>query len=386
MKHFLKTLALFLLPALILFAPAILILFYAGEFYPPAKLGELARGPQTIVAGNAYSNVRGAYQLQETFFRQPEVIALGTSRVGGFRDVFFRDPTIFYNDTGTGGVLSNFRYFLEKLEHPPRIIIAGMDPYFFSPEEVAKNSVVTRPDPFVKHVPWYGPFFEGLFLGGGWWKIYPDYFAGKFFLTDVFGSRHSTTTFIGLRAVATGNGFLNDGSNYYGDVINSAQNQRKALEGIDALAARISDTFGDEYGSGISPEAVTELHRFLDIAKGQGSTVIGFIPPISHAEYERLKTFPNAPYAYAFKNLASTLTHIYAEYGYDFYDFGDVVAFGGSDAEMVEAKHGSEKVYLRLFIKMVEKSSSLKALVDVGDLKKKLQETKSNYEVFPLSI
>ncbi|TSC68820.1 MAG: Uncharacterized protein G01um101456_494, partial [Parcubacteria group bacterium Gr01-1014_56] len=154
MSHFLKHLALFLLPLIVFFTPATVILFYAGEFYPPQMLGELARGSSRIIVGAAYNNIRSDYQLQETILRQPEVIALGTSRVGGFRAEFFKDPAIFYNDTGTGGVLSNFRHFIEATAvHPPKIIIAGMDAYFFNPEEVAKNNVVERPNPFLTHVP-----------------------------------------------------------------------------------------------------------------------------------------------------------------------------------------------------------------------------------------
>ena len=383
--YFLKKLALFLLPLFLLFAPATLVLWQVGEFYPSAYLGKLARTGAPIVVGSAYSNTRGNYQLQETLIRQPEVVALGTSRVGGFRAVFFKDPIVFYNDTGTGGVLSNFRYFLEKLsDNPPRIIIAGMDAYFFNPEEVEKNSVVTRPDPFIVQSSWHQPLLGGVFLGGAWWKIYPDYFAGKFTLSKVFGERSGDVTYIGLRAVADGNGFLNDGSNYFGDVINSKEKQQKALEGIAALAASISVTNGDEYGSGISPEALDEVRRFLDTAKKQGSYVIGFIPPLSQAEYERLKAFPDAPYAYAFKNLGSVLSGIYREYGFDFYDFTDITSFGGSDIEMVESKHGSEKIYLRMFIKMAERNKQLGALVDTRYLTKKLHSAESNLVVFPL--
>lgn len=375
----------FLTPIALVFAPAVIVLTASGEFYSTQKVGELARSRETIVVGAAYSNTRGDYQLQETFIRKPEVIALGTSRVGGFRAVFFKDPAVFYNDTGTGGVLSNFRYFLEKVsDNSPKIIIAGMDPYFFSPEEVARNSVVTRPDPFVAYISPHRPFFEGLFLGGGWWRIYPDYFSDKFSLSDVFGAQYANTTYIGLRAVADGNGFLNDGSNYFGDVISSKEKQQNARASIEALAASISETSGDEYGSGISPEALAEVRRFLDTTKKQGSYVIGFIPPLSHAQYERLKEFPNAPYAYAFKNLGPVLTNLYKEYGYDFYDFTDITAFGGSDSEMVESKHGSEKLYLRMFIKMAQINKQLGALVDTRYLTKRLQSAESNLVVFPL--
>ncbi len=383
MRLFLTICALFLAPLVLLFAPAIILLSSVGEFYAPETVGKLAREGHAIVVGNAYSNVRSGYQLQETLLRKPLVIALGTSRVGGFRSAFFTDPNIFYNDTGTGGVLSNFRYFLEKLKHPPRIIIAGMDPYFFNPEE-AKNSVVVRPDPFLKRVSWYEPFFSSLFTGGGWWRIYRDYATGKFTLKNVFGPRVGGPTLVGLRAVADSNGFLNDGSNYFGDVIHDKRNQEKVRAGILALAERISQTYGDEYGSGISPEALAEVRRFLDTAKKNNSEVIGFLPPLSHAVYERLQAFPEASYAYAFHNLGRVLTEVYREYGYDFYDFSDIESFGGSDREMVESKHGSEKIYLRLFIQMAHMNKPLGALVDIPSLTHKLMKTKSDFEVFTL--
>lgn len=372
-------------PFALVFLPPTAILFFSGEFYAPQKVGELARGPQTVIVGSAYSNVRSDYQLQETLYRQPEIIALGTSRVGGFRSAFFKDSDIFYNNTGVGGVLSNFRYFLEKIsDHPPRIVIAGMDAYFFNPEE-ARNNVVMRPDPFIERVPWYGPFFSSLFQGGGWWRIYRDYAAGKFTLQNVFSRDSAGVMRIGLRAVADGNGFLNDGSNYFGDVIANLSNQEKVRQSIKHLSDSISESNGDEYDSNISEDALAEVRRFLDASKKNNIHVIGFIPPMSHAEYERLQAFPNAPYAYAFKNLGRVLADLYREFGYDLYDFSDIAVFGGSDAEMVESKHGSEKLYLRLFIKMAEKNKSLGSLVDTVYLTNKLMNAKSAYEVFPLT-
>ncbi len=386
MTIFFKKIFLFMIPFVLVFLPPTAILFFAGEFYVPERVGELARGSRVVIAGSAYSNIRGDYQLQETLYRQPEIIALGTSRVGGFRSVFFKDPDIFYNDTGVGGALSNFRYFLEKIsDHPPRIIIAGMDAYFFNPEE-AKNNVVIRPDPFIERVPWYGPFFSSLLQGGGWWRIYLDYADGKFTLQNVFRRDSAAVTRIGLRAVADGNGFLNDGSNYFGDVIADSSSQEKIRQSIKRLSDSISESNGDEYGSDISEDALAEVRRFLDTSRKNNIHVIGFIPPMARAEYERLQSFHNASYAYAFNNLGKVLASVYKEYGFEFYDFTNIESFGGSDAEMVESKHGSEKLNLRLFITMAEKSKRLGSLVDTVYLTNKLMNAKSTYEVFPLTI
>lgn len=49
------------------------------------------------------------------------------------------------------------------------------------------------------------------------------------------------------------------------------------------------------------------------------------------------------------QTLAPTLSATYREYGFDFYDFSDIASLGGADVEMIDAKHGGEKMYLRLF-------------------------------------
>ena len=385
MKTFLKNLALFLLPLIALFAPSFIVLFASGEFTSLSTIEELSRGERTILVGQAYSDFRAEYQLHETSVRRPLVMTLGNSRVGEFRAAFFKDPNVFYNTTGATGALSDYRHFIEQLaDKPPKIILANMNFSFFNPEE-AKNLAVERPDPFGAPQPAvYDIVLEAFVRNGGWWKAYADYFAGKFTLADVFTPTKNTVTTIGLRARADSGGFTNDGSDYYGNIINYPLNQRETLAEIDALAASITNTSGDEYGSGISSDALAELRKFLSLCKEKNIVPIGFLPPISHAEYEALQQHPDASYAYAFKNLGPTLADVYKEYGFDFYDFSDILSFGSSDNEMVDRKHGGEKMYLRLFIRMAENSVSLNSFVNIPYLKKKLATATSTYYVFGL--
>ena len=346
---------------------------------------ELSRGERTILVGQAYSNFRAEYQLHETSVSRPLVMTLGNSRVGEFRAAFFKEPNVFYNTTGTTGALSDYRHFVEQLaDKPPKIIIANMNYSFFNPEE-AKNLAVERPDPFgaSQSAP-YDIALEAFVRNGGWWKVYADYFAGKFTLADIFTPARSAVMTIGLRALSTSSGFTNDGSDYYGNIIDYPLNQQGTLLAIDALAASITNTNGDEYGSGISSDALAELRVFLALAKKKDIVVIGFLPPISHAEYEALQQHPDASYTYAFKNLGPTLASVYKEYGFDFYDFSDILSFGSSDSEMVDRKHGGEKMYLRLFIQMAEGSKSLQPLVNLPYLKERLARATSTYYVFGL--
>ena len=382
MRAFLKKLFWFLLPLGIFFTPALIMFSASGEFTPLADIEELSRGQRSILVGQAYNNFRDVYQFEETSIRRPSVIALGSSRVGQFRGIFFRDSELFYNAAGSIGALSEFTDFIKHLSQPPQIIIAGMDSYFFQLEN-EKNNVVARPDPFMTRVQSYDPFFESFFRNGGWWKIYADYSKGKFSLTQLFAKTDDRIV-IGLRSLMTSGGFTNDGSDYYGDIIDRPSNQVKILPGIAAFAAGISATYGDEYGNGISDNALKELRKFLSLCKEKNITAVGVLPPISHAEYEALQKYKDAPYASAFKKLGVVLASVYKEYGFDFYDFRDIEALGSTDNEMFDNKHGGEKLYLRLFITMAEHSSSLAPLVDVPYLKSRLVSATSTYAVFGL--
>ncbi len=381
MKKFLKHIFLFLLPLGILFAPGIFLLYHTNEFYSIEEVGALSKGEEPLLYAPAYSNFTQELQKQGTLLHQPTVLALGNSRVGEFRGVFFKDPGIFYNATGAVGALSDFKNFLEAVApYQPKILIVNMDHYFFNPDQ-AKNNVVTRPNPFTNpQSSWIDVALEALIRQGGWWKVYADYWHDKYSPTEVFSHRTPNTS-IGLRAVVDKSGRTNDGSDYYNTSTPSFQ--PKTMEAIHALADTISPTHGDWYGDSISADALQETRTFLEYCKEKGIFVIGFLPPIAPTEYDRIQAFPDASYAEVVKTLAPTLSTTYREYGFDFYDFSDVASIGGSDLEMIDAKHGGEKMYLRLFLKIAE-SKPLQPFVDISVLTKKLTSATSTYYVFGL--
>lgn len=384
MYRFLTQVAYFVTPLGLLCAFPLAVLWRSGEFHSVQYVETLMQRSTPLVHGPAYNNYRQEYQRDMMEKRTPEVITLGSSRVGEFRAAFFKNPTLFQNGTGGfNGALSGMSDFVQDMPTPPRIIIASMDQYFFQPED-AKNRVVERPYTPPPHSAFYEPFFESFFRAGGWWKVYSDYSAGKINLHTIFGARSPTTTATGLRAVANGSGFTNDGSDYYGEVIYSPALQEKTASDIAALSAQITETYGDEYGSGISEDALAQVRRLLNLARSRGVIVIGFLPPMSHAVHARLAAYPEAPYAYAYRHLGGVLAGIYKEYGFDFYDFSDITSFGASDKEMLDSKHGSEKMYTRLFIVMAQHSAVLQPLTDIPYLQERLRSANSDLVVFGL--
>ncbi len=383
MSKFFRNLVFFLVIPVCFFTPTVILFLISGEMYSLPAVERLSRGDRTILFSTAYSNFHPRLQKDEVIARKPVILALGSSRVGEFRGAFFKDPRVFYNATGVVMTMSDFGTFFKTVTpYTPQILIVGMDHYFFNPEYTVKD-LAHREDPFRSDpVMNHEIFLDAFFRNGGWWKVYRDYAKGKFTLASVFNSPENATV-IGLRARAVGSGSINDGSDYYGEVIHSRAMQQTVLTNISNLAGEISPTNGGEYGSSISVDALNELRDFLAFCETNGIFVVGFLPPISHAVYEQLGNYPDASYESSFRRLAPILASLYEEHSFDFYDFSDITSFGSSDSEMVEAKHGSEKMYARLFIHMAEHSKHISPFVDLVSLRTNLEAASSTYVVFP---
>ena len=176
-----------------------------------------------------------------------------------------------------------------------------------------------------------------------------------------------------------------DGSDYYGAVISSPVLQQSVLASIQELASSISNTNGDWYGNSISTPALAQLEYLLNYAKQHTIKVIGFLPPIAPSEYVRIQSYPAASYARTISTLGPTLSHEFTTYGFDFYDFSNIAKIGGSDTEMMDSKHGGEKMYLQMFIEIAKTSKSLQPFVDLPHIEQKLSEATSSYVVFGLT-
>lgn len=333
-----------------------------------------------ILVGQAYSNFGPEIKIDMVKKNHPRVIALGNSHVGQFRSVFFKDSSVFFNTSGAAGTLGDYVNFIKQIStNPPKILIADMEPSMFNSRN--KDNAMMRPNLYLVHSTFFDPFFESFFRSGGWWKVYADYAADKFTLADVFMPPTKTVLELGLRAHTASAGATNDGSDYWGEIIHSPENQRKILPAIHKVASTIStNTKFNQYDTQISGEAIIKLRAFLDLCTSNGITVIGFIPPFAHEIYTALREHYGQ--TESFKKLGPTLAAVYAEYGYDFYDFSDITTFESSDAEMVEMQHGGEKMYLRLFLKMAEGNAALSTLVDIPYLKQRLANATSTYYVF----
>jgi len=260
--------------------------------------------------------------------------------------------------------------------YQPKVIIVGLEQVFFNAAwenlgiDVSDNQLEYFERP------------ENIFMNE-WKKSYLDFFKQKFTLKNI-SSDTGKIFKIGLNARVNGGGFRNDGSYKYETITKGPKqesNQNKHLPlGIEL--ANIGK-FGLGHflpATDINPTALVELDRFLDAAQKRDIQIIGFLPPYALSTYHQLVASKEL-YSYLFK-LPDALQSVFKKYNFSFYNFSDPASFGSSDDEMIDYLHGSEKTYLRLFIKMTETDPVLRKFTDPIFLKKRLLESTDNYQIF----
>ena len=130
MKKFIRNIVLFLIPVLLYYSVWKVSFYYAGfiskEISDVDDCISYQRENPDSLFGLGYTDPTQYYKLTNADYYQAPVIALGTSRVMQFRDLYFKD--FFYNCGGAvGGNYLEYKNFLENLEYKPDVIILGLD-------------------------------------------------------------------------------------------------------------------------------------------------------------------------------------------------------------------------------------------------------------------
>ena len=158
---------------------------------------------QPVLIGLAFSNPEAYINLQSVISRGPEVLLLGSSRVGWIRSTFFNRNVNVYNAGISVQKIGDFTRFLDRIpaDKTPKVMIIGLDQRFFNP-----NSDPLTPDGIDSLLTEQVPAMDVL---SNWSSVYEDYFHGQISLEKLFRASGSR---IGLEAIMKGSGFRNDGS------------------------------------------------------------------------------------------------------------------------------------------------------------------------------
>ena len=196
----------------------ILILILSLTFFPVFSSGEMCcidyvikkqiAEDKNILFGLGYTDRNRYYKTQCTIAKNPKVLALGSSRVMQIQDGFFKNPNDFYNAGGAASYPSELQCFLEQMPAENRIelVIVSVDQWVFN-RNYTGELLETDADDFISP-----SLNKTLDFKNAMDQIMQDYIEQKLSIFQLLAHKNR----IGVNAKVNGNGFLKNGSYYYG--------------------------------------------------------------------------------------------------------------------------------------------------------------------------
>jgi hypothetical protein len=363
----LRRIALFSLPILALLCAPIWILWRSGELLAldPQRVVQLQMAaPELVIFGPAYSNCSKRYKLAGAKAASADVLVLGTSRSMQIRAGLFLPSASFYNAGGGVSRIGHFRQFLSGLTRTeqPKLLIVSMDQWFFNarteayPE--ASFAAQTKSCSNVLNV-----------VQSSWPSIYHDLFSSRYDVVDM-----PNAAYIGLNAKIQTNGFRNDGSYFYGRIINDPTNPATSEDfHFRETYRRIAERTGRfEPEQQPDPALVKELGTFLDVAKQRGIHVIGFIPPFAPSVNDLMRK--TGDYRYIPK-LDANLKPLFDQHGFTLLDMTDLRAIGIGDSGFIDGVHASERSHIQIVDSLLNADPALGAFTSHEHLRELLDRS-----------
>ena len=364
-------LALFTLPFALGFVVFSGGLIYTGESMPLAEVVRLQMGDAPVLYRPRFGARDLTFKTLATNMRRPEIVAVGSSHVLQMRSLFFdRRARAFYNAGAPAWLLDQVEQYLHGLapDAAPRILIFGLDDPWFNDAYVGDALTPDAND------------FETIFAVNR--SVLQTVIGGESIDVGRMLARREPAhggLALGLRAIRDGHGFRNDGSEQYGDFLVAhflwPQNERQRH--LDLLRDG-----KDMYvrGDTVSTRAMAQLERILAYCKERGILVVGFSPPFMPTLYQRLEA--DGQHTYVDK-LIPSLNALFARYGDRYFDFSDGAQLGATDDDFFDGWHASERIYLRLYMRMLEQMPArLGPYSDMAYLQKADAGAKDTFDVF----
>ena len=377
----------------IYFLAVLFAVIFAIPIYVLSVSGELTSIDEVVAAQNnrdslflygaAYYDHTQSYKLKSIKVRKPRIITIGSSRVLQFRSKFFKDPSVFFNAGRTIYKIRHIIYFLQKMpeDAKPDIIILGLDQWLFNEkyidERMKKNYEVVNDSNYIDH--FHNTVNSFTVIKDNYRSVYKDILDNKIQINQLRKEENN----VGLMAKFVGDGYRNDGSYYYKERIEMGAVLSPAFKDYEfkLTSSYIEQGAGQfVHNTVIYKKAIQDLEDLFNYCRKKDIKVLGFLPPIPHQVYQTMLSKEQA-YEYL-DSLPYVIGKVHENYGHCFHNFSDFQYFGAEDSEALDGYHGSEKTYLRLFIKMAESCDYLKEHVDINYLNKKLDECNNYFEVF----
>jgi len=374
MKKFILSIIIFSVPLLILGLPPLWFLSKTRENFFDLDNFLKKSSTEKYLIGYVYNEKNYKYLKWKTISinSKSEVWSIGSSRAMQFREEMFKKS--FYNAGYTVGSINEFLPFMKSIDPTkyPDVLIVTLDIWMFNYKHDKVNEIIDQ-------TKWSNSF-----------SMEPDFQVLKSSWKDLISNKYKSEYIyksngyfrIGCNALYKNSGFRNDGSFYYGEQI-----KKLLIKDSTCSDYKFKSTFSRinkgnerfEYGSIPNPKAFEELDKFLDFCQKNTIKVILVMPPFAKATYNKMLASGN----YDYIQYIPKKCDIFAiKKGFEFYDFSSPTTINSNDSEFIDGFHGSEKVYLRLLIKMLESKSILTQKTNIVKLQNDLNNSKSNYQVY----
>jgi hypothetical protein len=329
---------LFLAPLALCTVIAAPLLLRTGEFLPANMVAWMQTGERQFLYLPRFTDHTFALKLEATRLRQPDVVAIGSSRSNQWRSAMYQ-PLDFYNAGGPFYAISDFVAALEAWDgHPPRVMIMTLDYFMFIREFQAVAAASSKDSELSKRE--WAQALKGLVALA---IREPDKFIPNQH-EPIYG-----LPALGMQAITSGTGFRMDGSFQYGNVMLDypRSNIEHAIAGITNGGAWPLQP-GDE----MLPSLMREFERFVALARERNIALIAVTPPLDPAILAALR---NSPYHEAFRQFHSPQTAEWLKkLGINYHDFTDLRSIDGRADEFVDPYHPSEPAYVRMLLKLME--------------------------------
>ncbi len=375
-RTFLLRLMLFTIPVVLVTALIFGLAVYNGEAMPLQMVIQLqatSEFPLTYFPRTAER--RFQYKVMSINFRQPDIIAVGSSRVLQMRsELFNRDPDKFYNAGNQGLILSEVTGIIHAIhdEAMPKILLLEMDQYWFvHGTESLTNNVVDMSrseDSLLDILPQTKSF---------WAEVIKDSIPINQIL-----QRQDALKFIPTLGLFT----INGGTGYRPDGTRPSDKLSFDSQLIDEKIERSFETIENgkkmyRQSEVIDTIALQELQGILDYLHSKDVLVIGYMPPFAPTIYQQLMDSGQYEYMLQFE---PTLTPLFEQYGFAFFDFTDPAKTGTQDRDTWDGWHPSEKITSLIYLHIAEQMPDVFAeYTDISALRDILSQAEDTFIVFP---
>ena len=326
MKRLIRHILIFILPLLLLGIFCTIVLYSAGELFVKNNCKPL-QDDQLI--GLAYTDINAPYKYEMTRFFQPDVVALGSSRIMQVKGYVVNDTLTFYNAGGAAGILYEYELFLDMINYSPKLFFISLDQWAFNPNYLNQKTSFNK-DCYE---------FEETGIIFKYKNLLTDFVLGKIDLGSIFDKNNMN---IGLNGKIKNSGFLKDGSYYYGGTIANPTaardyNFKDTYERIDQGRSRF------QYCAEADTSNLVVIDSFLSKCTKQGITVIAILPPFAPLVCEKMdKTWH---YNYM-SQVYGILSPVFDNHPNCYlYDYTDMRSMGVHDYDFVDGFHGSDIIY-----------------------------------------